>query len=635
MSAKFRRTFWITNSVTSQHSARAKLLESHGFKVFFASDSHTAFKLAREARPICMLIDTCDPNNTSEINHLISLAKDPEFNAVRFILSLSSNCPELIRCAMSEGFRDIVPLAISDSQWLSRVLYANAAKTGDEGHATVEVGLNQIASTISSGRVTWMNQTHVRIECRGPQRIGNSLQISGAFSQALKLPRVSLIVEGIEKQRLLYRYSQALICRWQVPPTHEEAAKKTIQALIKDKPDPKIRAFVAVSRPSLRTTLVKGLDSGKFFVRAGLQKSNLPLELNYFSPSIIFFDDKLLEALSDTELNNLLDATPEGIPIVIFGVASDKISRILSDRKVFFESSVQQTHLRNAEARYEIPYEKQTDGDHMDTYAVSPDHPWSKIDVHTPARLKALSSTGGHISCQFPIGTYSLAKIESPFLRKILGRDPIIKVKTTHSFDSSAMFGHESSFHLADITSAEEAIIAVALVTHVKDHYASKLDGAGRSSLESLNTNETTLMSQDGLLLDVSNTAAKIGVSGFVAGSTALKNGDQTSDSTDQTTDSSARPKLRANNDKKQAPVKAVYKTARKSKTHFAIDKTVAKSIGVFIIFSLLLIGGLKLAEKKGAERGSQLGKEYSDFFFRMNPELRKKSERAEPTDRP
>lgn len=635
MSAKFRRTFWITNSVTAQHSARAKLLESQGYKVFFASDSHTALKLAREARPICILIDTCDPSNTSEIQSLISLAKDPEFNAVRFILSLTANCPELVGCALSEGFRDIVPLAISDNQWLNRVLYANASKTAEDSLSPVEVGLNQIASTISSGRITWINQTHIRIECRGPQRIGNSLQISGAISQALKLPRVSLIVESIEKQRLLYRYSQALICSWQVPPTHEETAKKTIQSLIKDKPDPKIRAFVAISRPTLRTTLVKGLDAGKFFVRAGLQKSNLPLELNYFSPSIIFFDDKLLEALSDVELNNLLDAIPESIPIIIFGVASEKISSILVDRKVFFESSVQQAHLKNAAVRYEIPYEKQTDGDHVDTCAVSPDHPWSKIDVHTPARLKALSSTGGHISSQFPIGTYSLAKIESPFLRKILRRDPIIKIKTTHSFDSSAMFGHESSFHLADTTTTEEAIIAAALVTHVKDHYAPQLEAIGRSNIDTQITNEVVMMSRDGMLLDASSTAIKIGVGGFVDGSTAFKNGDQTGHSSDQITDTSTKPKVRANHEKNPSPVKAVYKNARKSKSHFAIDTTVMKAIGVFIIFSLLLIGGLKLAEKKGAERGSKLGKEYSDFFLRMNPELRKKSERAEPPDRP
>jgi hypothetical protein len=45
------------------------------------------------------------------------------------------------------------------------------------------------------------------------------------------------------------------------------------------------------------------------------------------------------------------------------------------------------------------------------------------------------------------------------------------------------------------------------------------------------------------------------------------------------------------------------------------------------LLFSVALIFALRFAEQTGKQRGSQLGKEYSDFFFRMNPELRKKSE--------
>jgi CheY-like chemotaxis protein len=116
MSIKSRRTFWITNNVTSEPRQRAKQLEANGFHVQFAQDTGAALKLAREARPICVIMDTQPENNTGEIASLKAIVKDPEFNGVRFLLSITVDCPDLSRFAISENFRDIVPMAISDGQ---------------------------------------------------------------------------------------------------------------------------------------------------------------------------------------------------------------------------------------------------------------------------------------------------------------------------------------------------------------------------------------------------------------------------------------------------------------------------------------------------------------------------------------
>jgi hypothetical protein len=47
-------------------------------------------------------------------------------------------------------------------------------------------------------------------------------------------------------------------------------------------------------------------------------------------------------------------------------------------------------------------------------------------------------------------------------------------------------------------------------------------------------------------------------------------------------------------------------------------------------LFTGILILVLRVAEQVGANRKNELGKEYSDFFFRMNPELRKKSNNSD-----
>jgi hypothetical protein len=633
MSIKSRRTFWITNNVTSEHRQRAKQLEANGFIVQFAQDSSVALKLAREARPICVIIDTQPENQTGEIAGLKAIVKDPEFNGVRFLLSITVECPDLIRFAISENFRDIIPMDISDAHWLNRILYANAAKSFENLSSYYEVCLNQIASTISSGRITWINQTHIRIECRGSQRIGNALHVSGAISQALNLPHISLVVEGIEKHRLMYRYSQALICRWQTTPSKMEQANKIIRQLLSNKPDPKIRAFVAISRPAIRTTLAKGLNTERFFVRAGLQKSNLLHEVSYFSPSVIFFDDRLLEAINQSELQAILAKVPTTVPIVIFGNEFDKFKTSFADRKVFFESAIQQSHLKNAESRYEIPADISSDRPEFEVCTIPPEHPWSKIDVHTPARLKGISPSGGHFLSPFSIGDYSLAKIESPFLRRVLGRDPIIKIKSTSNYDADAMFGHESAFHLSDVTAREESMLSTALIELLREHYATKASYLDQASQENqLNESANQSATQTSMLLDVGDSATAVRA-GSVDGSSALKETVAPVSQTSFQEDFSANKTQTKTAEvaAKQAVPNASYKMASKAKRAFKFDATILKAIVIFLLFSVALIFALRFAEETGKQRGSQLGKEYSDFFFRMNPELRKKSK--QPND--
>jgi hypothetical protein len=416
-----------------------------------------------------------------------------------------------------------------------------------------------------------------------------------------------------------------------------EQASKIIQQLLSNKPDPKLRAFLAISRPAIRTTLAKGLNRERFFVRAGLQKSNLSHEVSYFSPSVIFFDDKLLEAINPSEIEAILAKASPIVPIVIFGTEFDKFKTLFVDRKVFFESSVQQSHLQNAESRYEIPADLPNDRPEFEMCTIPPDHPWSKVDVHTPARLKGISPSGGHFLSPFSIGDYALAKIESPFLRRVLGRDPIIKIKSTSNYDADAMFGHENAFHLSDITAQEESRLSTALIELLREHYAAKVSYLNQVSQKNqLNESANQSATQTSMLLDVGDSATAV-AAGSVDGSSALKGTVASASQTSSQDDFSAykiRTKTASLNAKQAAP-SASYKMASRAKPAFKFDATIVKAIGIFLLFSVALIFALRFAEKTGKQRGSQLGKEYSDFFFRMNPELRKKSKGSDTNETP
>ena len=621
MSAKSRRTFWISSSVTELHKHRASLLRKNGFDVTFVSSAQDTIKLARDARPICIIIDSSTNNDPSSILGIQNLMREPELNGVRFIGSLSRQCPDLVRIAVSENFRDLVPLAISDLKWLQRMLYANSAKFDGKILHSNDIGVNQTASVISSARIVWINRTHMRIECRGSQELGSKLTVSGAITKAFGVPNLSLTVERIDNDRLLYRYSQALICRWNLAASGQIKADEILTRFFENKPNHKIRAFAAVSRQTLRTTLVKSLNPGTFFVITGLQKVNLAHEVGYFTPNVMFVDDKLLESLSDDNLAEIASRLPESSRIIVYGDSTEKIQKHFPKHRIFSEPSIQQSHLENAQQRYEI----NIDFDSASGESVTPipsEHPWSRIGIYNPARLTSLSPSAGKLDLPGPIGNFTLATLDAPILRQTLGRNPVIKIIANKSIDISSGFANESDFYLADTTAHEESLLASTLLDLIAESFGLASSASSASNEQAALDN--TQSSVDRLETSSQNLAGKL-LSGGFNGSSALKHsGSDTQEVYERT--KKFETKIRRSSEQTQTyGGNVVLKTTKAAKRRFKFDVTIVKALMLLALFTGILILVLRVAENVGKNRKNDLGREYSDFFFRMNPELRKK----------
>lgn len=627
MSVKRRRTFWIANSKTPLHEQRVLKLSEHGFEFTFFKDASEALTVARESRPICIIIDSPTDINPAAAAALQTLVKDPELNGVRFIASIYGERTDLIKTALAENFRDVVPMKLPDDNWVHRILYASGATTELGDTAPHEVGMNQISSVITSGRVVWVNQTHMRIECRGSQRIGSSLNISGPMAKAFNLPNIRLNVSRIEKSKLMFRYSQALTCSWQAPASHMEHVKSTLRHLLVNKPDPKIRAFLAIGRPNIRATLAKGLNPEIFYVRAALQKANLHQEVGYFSPQIIFFDDKLLESLSATELKEILNNLPVAVPIVIFGAESEALKGALVGRRKFIEPSIQQAHLSNAKLRYGITPSSDFDDEFSDICPIAPEHPWSKIGVQTPARLISLSPTGGHVLLPYSVGNFSLATLESQLIGKILARDPIIKITSSHASEAVETFTQNASFTLSDVDSTERLKLGQTLIDLVKEYYLPYQD-VDIPNFISAEIKEAPRGHID-MLLDTQGSIDAAQSGGGFNGSAAFKSETLPSAPPTEKAPLDKKPPV---NTKSSKPAVILRTARKKSRTTIKMDSTVVKAMALLALFGIILVLALQYAEKTGKQRGSELGREYSDFFFRMNPELRKKTDRNEQT---
>ena len=641
MKAKGKKTFWITSNVTGVHQERALLLRQNGFDVQFFSNVKDLIRTANESRPICIIIDPPKDAPFGATHLVQSLANEPELNGVRFIASLMDNSNDLVKIAIAENFRDAIPLTLPAAIWLHRMQYATSAKPLKFQTPLCEIGMNQVAIVLSPARIVWVKETHMRIECRGNYKVGSSIHISGSFASALGLPHISLIVESVHKEQLMYRYSQALICRWRVPGSHVETAAEAVRKLNAEHNNIKARAFIAISRSNIRSALIRGLNPKDFEVKAGLQRSTLAAEIGYYSPDAVFVDDRVLESLGDLETKDLASRIRSDAPIIIYGknrtesnskdkydsldknesashgLTEEQVTSVFTGRRIFFETAVHHEHLENAAARYGIIPRPLTGDTDPQVCHVASEHPWSKIEVHVPARLTSLNPSVGKISLPHSIGAFTLAKLEAPILRKAFGRDPCIKITEVVSTDSDSPFSIQGYFYLADVDWNEKNKLGRALVAMQNDYYQSQFG----MTWQMLNA---TAGSADAITEGIAQLKIKDGFFSAVAGSLALKE----TDTQHNAEGASNQPQ------NKQTPFpdreasrdlsgNVVLKSATKPRTGIKlkkrIDLTIVKAIVFFALASALTVYILQAAAKVGENSDNSLGREYTEFFMRMN----------------
>lgn len=478
MSAKGKRTFWVIQSETRLHAQRIELLNNNGFDVIVLTSYQDVLAATAIGRPSCILIDTPETDNPAVIRMIGDLTALAELNGVRFILSSVSKSPEATTIAVSENFRDIIPLQLSEDAWLLRIQYTTAIKASASFPSPLcEISLNQVASIRAPGRVVWINETHLRIECRGSMHHGSTLQMTGAISEALQVGHLSLTVESVHKSHLVFRFSQALICRWRVPGANAEASATMIRKmLIGQQSEAKLRAYIVASNANIRKSLTTGLRSDRFELKIGLQRHTIAKEVEYFSPDVVFLDSPILKSLTPDELLSIFEKLPGDVPVIVYGSDVDKVylKTIFKTRQVYFESAPDPMSLSDAGARYRIVPHAHVHDANSPTAQIVAEHPWSKIEIHVPARLLSLNASSGKISLPFSIGVFTLAQLEAPLLRKALGRDPYVKITATAentSLLNATQFNQDVHFYFADVNQNEKNHLANILVTMLSDYY--------------------------------------------------------------------------------------------------------------------------------------------------------------------
>jgi hypothetical protein len=615
---KGKRTLWLTETTLEEHKRRAAQMAHLGYDVAFIGTIKAALESLNDQRPTCILIDVDRKNQQNIAKSIERLNQHPELSSTKFILSLVSDAPDAEKAAASENFRDLIPFSLSDERWLQRFKHAASAKPVELAKPLCEISMNQLAMAYAPARVVWISETHMRIECRGGQTMGSNLQITGAISADLGVPYISLTVESVHRDELMYRFSQALTCRWRVPESHVESAKIAVKRQISAHPGQatRFRAFVAVSNPEIRRGLATDLNKNQVEVKVALLRSTMAMELSFFTPDVIFLDHKIIASLEPVDLQLFASKLDGQTQVVIFNAdeSSIDVKKVFSRQKIHFEASYEQKKIADAIKTYNLNPQAAVKADDRRMH-ILPDQAWSRIELQMPARLTSLNPTVGQISLPFSVSAFAAVRLEAPILRKSLGRAPYVRIlgnTVNAAKTSTSQFVHHGSFYLADVTPREEVILSEALLAMVDQYYK-------KHFLETA------------LSIDLANSAKESlsQAAGFASETVAGEIPDARGANAEATLPRPARPTVKP---RRAVPVQKSARYAPAFKLSDYVDTVVLKAILVFAFAMAVVLGLLSLASRIDPSFYKDHGRQYSDFFLRMtDPEFREKNPTPQP----
>ena len=437
-----------------------RILDSKGYDVHFFTTTDQLLSALHEKRASTIIISTLenDVNTPIDLSRLLGLN---ELNGVRMILSLDSHDEKAKHLAACANFRDIIPLDLAEVEWAQRFVYATAGRPLQFIQPTGQISLNNISAAYLPARITWISNERIRIECKVRPPIGATLILSGQFAKDLDVPSMTLQVERVLHQHLIYRFSDAIIARWNVPSNLKAQALRKLERLRAAAPQSRHRVFVAMQSAKMRTQILNYLDDPNFEVTAALQKQSIITEPVYFTPDVVIFEDLLFRDDDGARFTKMVKNLQPGTPIIIIGqrVNLDRLRKDYRGHRFIGFPKVPSALLN-------ILRTKVLSGNtasELDANAVqiTKDQPYSVAEVSFPARLTKIHPLSGSISLPYQIGNFALLRLESPLIKKVLGRTPYFKCTSTYRDlkPESGQFIHIVDGYLADVDKQERGLI--------------------------------------------------------------------------------------------------------------------------------------------------------------------------------
>lgn len=463
--SRSKRIIWLAPSKDQFMIQMGEELKKHQFHCNYVhSLSDLAEQLSEQRASIILLSDGNSKAQT--VDFILGLSTITEAKGSRWVLVVNKYQSDVIEIAAASNFRDFVPSNIPANLWLFRVLYASSRQALDFPIPSAHISFEHPSTMHFPARITWINDTKMRIESQITPPVGTTIEVVGDLFGRQDNQVLRFNIDKIDQTRLVYRFSSALEGSW----TLKQNLKTNFISHLKENAiissKPKYRVFLGIKSKDQRKQILKYFDSEQFDCNSALQLKSLLFEPIYFSPDILFIEDSLCCGVHAERFQKMLDELSESIPIVIVG-SSPEIAihkEHYKNRTLVQMVQVSQAGLRDICRRYLPPIEQLIDM-HKATFYLDSDEPLSCISVKIPGKINSLHPLTANISTPYALKNFSIFRVQSPFLKKWLGKDPWMKVTqlTGSSSSHDKRMTYSATGFLMDIDANEKHEFALGL----------------------------------------------------------------------------------------------------------------------------------------------------------------------------
>jgi hypothetical protein len=465
-----REIYWISAEIHPAMQEKIDILKKLKVDVKVLPDFPTLARTYPSARLNTIVIDDglIDSKNSELLGRLTS---HPEYAGVRFILSITRHQNDIVDRAISLGFRDVIPLDGSADLWVRRYSFASSGQAADMAEPYPQITMKNISALHIPARIAWMNDKELWLESRLTPPVGTILTLGGGVAEFLGVKHLTLKVMAHHTTHLHFRYSDALLCRWDIAKVHQDKKNVLLDFF---KQQPRIaphRIYCIIRSPELRRDLIRRLDTQRFQISIALNKTNMVHEPRFIGPDVIIIEDRMCMGPNRAAFKEMLDNLITDIPILIVGphVMEDKFTDISRNFRI-----LRSPKLPANLDEYLIEQAGKTEQTQASVTFVPKNHKLSFANIAIPARMTRLHPDAAQLAIAYPLGRYGICGLEAPLFHNTLGRRVYFKVTDCqgHSQTSLQEFPYKIDGLLVDIRQTERRQLKEFLI----DYYQQKIE---------------------------------------------------------------------------------------------------------------------------------------------------------------
>lgn len=465
-----REIYWISAEVQPAMQEKIDILKKLKVDVKVLPDFATLARTYPSARLNTIVLDDSliDAKNSELLGRLTS---HPEYAGVRFILSITQNQSDIVNRAIALGFRDVIPIDCSADLWVRRYSFASSGQAADMAEPYPQITMKNISALHVPARIAWMNDKELWLESRLTPPVGTVLTLGGGIAEFLGVNHLTLKVLAHHTTHLHFRYSDALLCRWEIAKAQQDKKNLLLDFF---KVQPRIaphRIYCIIRSPELRRDLIRRLDAQRFQVSIALNKTNMIHEPRYIGPDVIIIEDRMCMGPNRAAFKEMLDNLITDIPILIVGphVMEDKFTDISRNFRL-----LRSPKLPANLDEYLIEQAGKTEQTEASVTFIPKNHKISFAHIAIPARITRLHPDAAQLAISYPLGRFGICALEAPLFHNTLGRRVTFKVTECqgHSQASLKEFPYKIDGLLVDIRQAERRQLKDFLI----DYYQQKIE---------------------------------------------------------------------------------------------------------------------------------------------------------------